>query len=164
MKYFYANHPNFHLSRDTYAQKFTRTIINVSRGFRWSWSWPVNVIHFFVPTRFLLGAIHFYYWKSRWLCRASLARLRNAMQNFSKEFSSAPPSGSGSSRAYSRDSPSSRFSIYLFFFFFFTTCYVIPRSNFPRFFPCPDFHGFLDIAGSTTFFFPSPLLFEDGRN
>lgn len=63
-----------------------------------------------------------------------------------------PLSGSGSSRAYSRDSPSSRFSIYLFFFF--TTCYVIPRSNFPRFFPCPDFHGFLDIAGSTTFFFP----------
>lgn len=43
-----------------------------------------------------------------------------------------------------------------FFFFFFTTCYVIPRSNFPRFFPCPDFHGFLDIAGSTTFFSPPP--------
>lgn len=93
---------------------------------------------------------------------ASLARLRNAMQNFSKEFSSsAPPSPLRKwllSRLFTRQ-PFLTF-LYLPFFFFFTTCYVIPRSNFPRFFPCPDFHGFLDIAGSTTFFFPSSSKME----
>lgn len=42
-------------------------------------------------------------------------RCKTFQRNFLQLLS--PLSGSGSSRAYSRDSPSSRFSIYLFFFF-----------------------------------------------
>lgn len=53
----------------------------------------------------------------------------------------------------------SLFTFFFFFlssFFFFTTCYVIPRSNFPRFFPCPDFHEFFFTSRGQRLFFLLP--------
>ena len=89
--------------------------------------------------------------------------LRNAMQNFSKEFSSAPPSPPRKwllSRLFTRQPFLTflylPFSFFFFLLFFFTTCYVFPRSYFPRFFPYPDFHEFFFTSRGQRLFFLLP--------
>lgn len=83
-------------------------------------------------------------------------RLRNAMQNFSKGFSSVPPPQVA---PLIRATPLPPLSLFTFFLFFFPSPLsfhnLLRDSNALIFHVSslgPDFHGFLDIAGSTTFF------------
>lgn len=91
-------------------------------------------------------------------CAASVAQ-RDAKLFKGIFFRPSPASGS----SHSRDTPPSPFSIYLFSFFFpspLSFHNLLRDSNALIFHVSslgPDFHGFLDIAGSTTFF--SPFFF-----